>query len=72
MFGLFEDPGVELFHGLNLSALSIDQAYLVVHSNVDTTSWIYGRSDDCYQVFTTNLKDQRCQLTQLAVSYHLT
>ena len=52
MFRLFEDPGVELFHGLNLSALSIDQAYLVLHSNVDITSWLYGRSDDCYQVGT--------------------
>ena len=47
---LFEDPGQDVFDGLNLRQLDIDQAYLVVRSTFDQPKWIYSRSDECDQV----------------------
>ena len=47
---LFEDPGVDEFGGLNLRDLRIDEAWMVITSNLPSPSWLYVLSDDCDQV----------------------
>jgi hypothetical protein len=47
---LFEDPGVDEFRGLNLRDLRIDEAWMVITSNLLNPSWLYVLSDDCDQV----------------------
>ncbi|XP_063237674.1 heparan-alpha-glucosaminide N-acetyltransferase [Bacillus rossius redtenbacheri] len=42
-----EDPGAELFRGLHLGALSMDQAYLLASSGVADPLWLYSLSEDC-------------------------
>lgn len=43
-----EDPGVEEFEGLNLTALKMDQAYMTGVS--ETNVGVYSVSDDCFRV----------------------
>lgn len=47
---LFEDPGVDEFRGLDMRNLSIDEAWMVVTSQLASPSWLYVLSDDCDQV----------------------
>ena len=47
---IFEDPGQDEFDGLNLRQLKIDEAYLVVTSSLDHSTFLYGRTDECDQV----------------------
>ena len=47
---LFEDPGVDEFRGLDLRNLNIDEAWMVVKSDLQVPSWLYVLSDDCDQV----------------------
>lgn len=47
---LFEDPGVDEFRGLDMRNLGIDEAWLVVTSQLTNPSWLYVLSDDCDQV----------------------
>jgi len=46
---IFEDPGQDEFDGLNLRQLKIDEAYLVVTSSLDHSTFLYGRTDECDQ-----------------------
>ncbi|KAK4013056.1 hypothetical protein OUZ56_025299 [Daphnia magna] len=46
---LFEDPGVDEFRGLDMRNLSIDEAWMVVTSQLASPSWLYVLSDDCDQ-----------------------
>ncbi len=50
MSKLFEDPGVDEFRGLDLRNLNIDEAWMVVTSNLQEPSWLYVLSDNCDQV----------------------
>lgn len=43
-----EDPGVEEYQGLNMSALKMDQAYIVGVTDRDVG--VYAVSDDCFRV----------------------
>ncbi|PZC75768.1 hypothetical protein B5X24_HaOG205685 [Helicoverpa armigera] len=43
-----EDPGVQEYEGLNMTALQMDQAYMVGSSAVDVS--VYSVSDDCFRV----------------------
>ncbi|KAG7169013.1 heparan-alpha-glucosaminide N-acetyltransferase-like [Homarus americanus] len=43
-----EDPGVEEFMGFDLTALSVDEAYLNVVSEHDTDLYLYALNGDCY------------------------
>uniref|UniRef100_A0A2A4JYG2 Uncharacterized protein n=1 Tax=Heliothis virescens TaxID=7102 RepID=A0A2A4JYG2_HELVI len=42
-----EDPGVEEYDGLNMTALKMDQAYMTGVSDVDAS--VYSVSDDCFR-----------------------
>ncbi|XP_063380101.1 heparan-alpha-glucosaminide N-acetyltransferase [Cydia fagiglandana] len=42
-----EDPGVVEYQGLNMTALKMDEAYMVVDSEVDVG--VYSVSDDCFR-----------------------
>ncbi|XP_047022928.1 heparan-alpha-glucosaminide N-acetyltransferase isoform X1 [Helicoverpa zea] len=42
-----EDPGVQEYEGLNMTALQMDQAYMVGSSAVDVS--VYSVSDDCFR-----------------------
>lgn len=50
-----EDPGVDEFEGLDMTALKMDQAYMVGEADMDVG--VYTVSDDCFRVsaFITNL-----------------
>lgn len=43
-----EDPGAEEHEGLNMTALKMDQAYMVATSDKDVG--VYSVSDDCFRV----------------------
>lgn len=45
-----EDPGWEVFRGLNLSDLKVDEAYVNVTSHIDRPLWLYTLSEECYKV----------------------
>lgn len=45
-----EDPGVTEFEGLNMTALKMDQAYMLGESEIDVG--VYSVSDDCFRVST--------------------
>lgn len=44
-----EDPGWEVFRGLNLSDLKVDEAYVNVTSHIDRPLWLYTLSEECYK-----------------------
>lgn len=48
-----EDPGVVEHEGLNMTALKMDQAYMVGVS--DTDVGVYSVSDDCFRVSTYSI-----------------
>lgn len=43
-----EDPGVHVFEGLNMTALKMDEAYMVGSSEINVG--VYSVSDDCFRV----------------------
>uniref|UniRef100_A0A2H1VGV2 SFRICE_000016 n=1 Tax=Spodoptera frugiperda TaxID=7108 RepID=A0A2H1VGV2_SPOFR len=42
-----EDPGVHVFEGLNMTALKMDEAYMVGSSEINVG--VYSVSDDCFR-----------------------
>lgn len=38
------------WRGLNIRQLNVDQSYLWVHSLIETKTYLYQRSDECYMV----------------------
>ena len=49
--GQLENPGMDEFQGLDLTILKVDQAWLRVRSQLNQSSWLYARQDECYKVY---------------------
>lgn len=46
----WENPGKNMFKSLDLSALSVDQAYVNITNYENATYYLYSLSEQCYKV----------------------